>query len=46
MRRAEPGKPVSFDFRADQAGTFRFYCSLDDRRRCKEMHGTLIVEPK
>jgi heme/copper-type cytochrome/quinol oxidase subunit 2 len=28
MRRAEPGKPVSIDFRADTAGRFRFYCSL------------------
>ena len=28
MRRAEPGKPVSFDFRADTPGRFRFYCSL------------------
>src|SRR5262245_22082337 len=28
MKRAEPGKPVSFDFRADAPGRFRFYCNL------------------
>ena len=27
-RRAEPGKPVTFEFRADPAGTFEFCCSL------------------
>src|SRR5436190_17511360 len=26
MKRAEPGRPVSFDFRADTPGRFRFYC--------------------
>ena len=46
MRRAEPGKPVSFDFRADTAGRFRFYCSLTIDEKCREMQGTLIVEPK
>ena len=46
MKRAEPGKPVSFDFRADTAGRFRFYCNLTTEDRCKEMHGTLVVDPK
>jgi heme/copper-type cytochrome/quinol oxidase subunit 2 len=46
MRRAEPGKPVAFDFRADVAGRFRFYCSLTIDEKCREMQGTLIVEPK
>ena len=46
MRRAEPGRPVSFDFRADTPGRFRFYCSLTIDDRCKEMQGTLIVEPR
>jgi heme/copper-type cytochrome/quinol oxidase subunit 2 len=46
MRRAEAGKPVSFDFRADTAGRFRFFCSLTIDEKCKEMHGTLIVDPK
>jgi heme/copper-type cytochrome/quinol oxidase subunit 2 len=46
MRRAEPGKPVSFDFRADTPGRFRFYCSLSIDERCREMQGTLVVDPK
>jgi heme/copper-type cytochrome/quinol oxidase subunit 2 len=46
MRRAEPGKPVSFDFRADTPGRFRFYCSLTIDEKCKDMQGTLIVDSK
>ena len=46
MRRAEPGKPVSFDFRADTPGRFRFYCSLTIDEKCKDMQGTLIVDGK
>ena len=45
MKRAEPGKPVSFDFRADTPGRFRFFCNLTADPKCKDMHGTLIVEP-
>lgn len=46
MRRAEPGKPVTFDFRADTPGRFRFYCSLTIDEKCKDMQGTLIVAAK
>jgi heme/copper-type cytochrome/quinol oxidase subunit 2 len=46
MRRAEAGKPVAFDFRADTAGRFRFYCSLTIDEKCKGMQGTLIVDPR
>ena len=46
MRRAEAGKPVSFEFRADTPGRFRFYCSLTTDPKCKGMQGTLIVDPK
>ena len=46
MRRVERDKPVSFDFRADQPGRFRFFCSLTIDPKCKEMHGTLVVEKK
>jgi heme/copper-type cytochrome/quinol oxidase subunit 2 len=46
MRRAEPGKPVSFDFRADEAGRFAITCSLTADSRCREMHATLIVSPR
>ncbi len=43
MRRAEPGKPVSFSFRADQPGRFRFYCNLTADEGCREQQGTLVV---
>jgi heme/copper-type cytochrome/quinol oxidase subunit 2 len=43
MRRAEPGKSVSFSFRADAPGRFRFFCNLTADERCREMQGTLIV---
>ena len=46
MRRADPGKPVSFEFRADSPGSFRFHCSLTLDDGCKKMVGTLIVEPR
>ena len=46
MRRAEAGKPVSFEFRADTSGRFRFYCSLTTDPKCKGMQGMLIVDPK
>jgi heme/copper-type cytochrome/quinol oxidase subunit 2 len=45
MRRAEPGKPVTFNFRADAPGRFRFYCNLTAEEGCRDMQGTLIVEP-
>lgn len=45
MRRAEPGKPVMFEFRADKAGRFPFKCTLTVDERCKEMQGILVVEP-
>ena len=45
MRRAEPGKPVTFDFRADKPGRFPFKCTLTVDQRCKEMQGWLVVEP-
>jgi heme/copper-type cytochrome/quinol oxidase subunit 2 len=43
MRRAEPGKPVPFEFLADKAGTFTFQCTLRSDDRCKELSGTLFV---
>jgi heme/copper-type cytochrome/quinol oxidase subunit 2 len=44
MRRAEPGKPVSFNFRADEPGRFRFFCNLTADEKCRGMEGFLIVE--
>lgn len=46
MRRAEPGRPVSFDFRADTPGRFRFSCTLTIDPKCREMTGTIIVDPR
>jgi heme/copper-type cytochrome/quinol oxidase subunit 2 len=46
MRRAEPGKPVTFEFRADKAGRFPFKCTLTADERCKEMQGLLVVDDR
>lgn len=44
-RRAEPGKPITFEFRADKAGRFPFGCTLSIDERCaRDMRGVLIVE--
>jgi heme/copper-type cytochrome/quinol oxidase subunit 2 len=45
-KRAGPGHAVTFEFRADRPGTFRFYCNLKQDERCKEMQGELVVHPK
>jgi heme/copper-type cytochrome/quinol oxidase subunit 2 len=45
-KRAGADKTIVFEFRADQAGTFSFYCSLTSDPLCKDMKGTLIVSPK
>jgi cytochrome c oxidase subunit 2 len=45
-KRVGPGQTVTFEFRADQPGTFRFYCNLKQDERCKEMRGELIVHAK
>jgi len=45
-KRAGPGQTITFEFRADQPGTFRFYCNLKQDERCKEMQGELVVHPK
>ena len=46
LKRAGAGETIVFEFRADQAGTFTFYCSLTSDPRCREMKGTLRVLPK
>ncbi len=45
-KRVGPGQTVTFEFRADRPGTFRFYCNLKQDERCKEMQGELVVHPK
>ena len=42
-KRAAAGQTVVFEFRADQPGTFRFYCNLTTDDRCKRMEGELVV---
>ena len=43
-KRAEPGKPVTFGFRASDVGEFEIRCTLSIDARCaKEMRGRLIV---
>ena len=43
MKRAGAGQTVTFEFRADQAGSFPFYCNLSQDEKCKDMKGTLTV---
>jgi heme/copper-type cytochrome/quinol oxidase subunit 2 len=45
-RRAEPGKPVSFDIHADQVGTVAIHCTLTIEPRCKDMVASLVVTGK
>ena len=45
VKRAAGGQTITFEFRADQAGTFTFYCNLS-QERCRDMKGTLVVKPK
>jgi heme/copper-type cytochrome/quinol oxidase subunit 2 len=45
-KRAAPGRPVTFEFRADKAGTFPFYCNLTIDDGCKAMRGELVVTPR
>jgi heme/copper-type cytochrome/quinol oxidase subunit 2 len=46
MKRAEPGRPASFDFRAEKVGTFPITCNLTIDEKCRDMKGTLVVEGK
>ena len=43
-KRAAAGQTVTFEFRADRTGPFRFYCELSTDERCKQMHGELSVK--
>jgi nitrous-oxide reductase len=46
LKRAGADKTIVFEFRADRAGTFPFYCSLTSDPQCKDMKGTLVVVAK
>jgi len=45
-KRVGAGQTIVFEFRADQPGTFVFYCNLTSVAACREMKGTLVVNPK
>jgi heme/copper-type cytochrome/quinol oxidase subunit 2 len=45
-KRVGAGQTVTFEFRADQAGTFPIYCNLRQDERCREMKGTLVVKQR
>ncbi len=45
-RRAEPGQPVVFEFRADKPGRFEIRCKLTMDERCREMLGWLVVSAR
>ena len=42
-KRAGAQQSVVFEFRADQPGTFPFYCNLTQDSKCREMRGELVV---
>jgi heme/copper-type cytochrome/quinol oxidase subunit 2 len=44
-KRVGPGHPVTFEFRADRAGTFPYYCNLQTEEGCRRMRGELVVKP-
>lgn len=46
IKRAGGGTSITFEFRADQPGTFTFYCNLTTDQGCKDMKGTLTVRQK
>jgi heme/copper-type cytochrome/quinol oxidase subunit 2 len=46
IKRAAGHTSVTFEFRADQVGTFPFYCNLTKDPGCKDMKGTLAVKQK
>ena len=45
-KRVGPGQPVTFEFRADRAGTFPYYCNLQLEDGCRQMRGVLVVKPR
>lgn len=45
-KRVGRGESITFEFRADRAGRFRYYCNLKNDERCREMQGELIVRAR
>ena len=46
VKRVPAGGSTTFEFRADRAGTFRFYCNLTSEGGHAQMHGELVVRSK
>jgi heme/copper-type cytochrome/quinol oxidase subunit 2 len=46
VKRIPAGATTTFEFRADQAGTFQFYCALTADDACRTMTGTLVVKAR
>ncbi|MGH9332107.1 MAG: cupredoxin domain-containing protein [Vicinamibacterales bacterium] len=42
-KRASAGRSVTFEFRADQPGTFPIYCNIAEDDGCRKMQGELVV---
>ena len=45
-KRIPAGGSTTFEFRADRAGTFRFYCNLTSEGGHSQMQGELVVRAK
>jgi heme/copper-type cytochrome/quinol oxidase subunit 2 len=43
-KRVSPGRRITFEFCADRAGRFTFYCGMTGDAQCRDMRGELIVE--
>lgn len=43
-KRVTPGHPITFEFRADRAGSFPYYCNLQIDDGCRQMRGELVVK--
>ena len=46
VKRVPAGGSTTFEFRADRAGTFRFYCNLTSEAGHHQMAGELVVRPR
>ena len=45
-KRVAAGQSITFEFHANIAGTFSFYCNLTSVPACRDMKGTLVVTPR
>jgi heme/copper-type cytochrome/quinol oxidase subunit 2 len=45
-KRVGAGQTMTFEFRADQAGTFPIYCNLRQDEKCRDMRAILVVRPR